>query len=858
MDIQHGLSEQHVQEQHEQFGENILPEQDSLNPIVILLRQFRSMMTVLLIVVAALSWLMGHHIDAAVIITLIGINVVLGFYQEFQAEKAIRGLAKLVQVKVMVRRQGKIQHIPVEDLVVGDIVLLEAGSKIPADIRLITVENVQVIESALTGESEPVEKHSERVPDKAVVADRRNMVFMGTLMTRGSAVGVVVAVGARTQLGTIAEALEEITEKPTHFEERTHHLSQIMVLMAISLAVLSFVVGFAWRGFDLGRMVLYATAVLISALPESLPVILVIVLAIGAQRMAKQKAIVRRLAAVETLGMVSSIITDKTGTLTLNQMTVRQLWVPGAKPVTVGEDMISLPVDASIDQLLRAAALCTSVKETEDGTLSGDPTEVALYDVAKRAGVFEHRNLPVKIVDLPFVQELRLRASLVQDTSSGNAEYLLAGAPEAIFERSAHTDAHARRQVEEWSSRGLRVIALARKSVPRRTAAINSDALSQLELVGLVAMMDPPRPEVKAAIATAHQAGIRVIMATGDHPLTAAAIAKEIGLLASEASLDEVVTISMVEDATDHELTKLLSERVVFARLTPTAKLRLCSLLQAQGHIVAMTGDGVNDAPALKQADVGIAMGQAGTEVAREASDIVLTNDNFASIVAAVKEGRTLFSNIRRTSSFLLATKVTESMSLLLTMLLGFPLPLLPLQILWLDVVSGGITDFALATEPSHQDVMRVPVRSPQEDILTRRLLPLMAGMVMTMVILVVGVFLWFLPEGEMKARTAAFTVLSLSQIFNMFNFRSLNLSAFRIGFFGNRMVNWAVLLSIALLLLALFVPGLRFIFSFAPLSVRELLILTLVAASVSVVAEIVKRFFPAGTLRVGKIQHSK
>jgi len=858
LDFQSGLSAHEVSARRQQFGTNTLPREHQVNTWLILLRQFRSLMAGLLLIAATLSWLLGHELDAAIIIGMVILNVVLGFYQELKAEKAVKALQKMVETKVLVRRNGQVTALLASQLVPGDVLLLEAGNKVAADARLITVENLQVVESTLTGESQPVEKNSQALTQAASVGDQLNMVFMGTLISRGTAEAVVTAIGKETELGKIAEELKEIKEPPSHFEQKTQILTKVMVGIAVFSATLTFMVGYFIRGFDLWEMVIYTTATLISALPASLPVILTIVLALGAQRMAKKQAIVRRLAAVETLGIVSTIMTDKTGTLTLNQMTVRNLWLCNQEPMDAAAlDLIK----HQSKQLLKAvtiAGICNNVKVDGDGKKMGDPTEIALHDLGKHSHLFDQQNLPIKIIDLPFVQESRLRACLVS-TPNNEARYIyVVGAPEAILTRSVHScdEASSKKKLDlkevtekihYFSNQGQRVLGLAQKEVPVSHHSLTIEDLTELEFVGMVGLIDPPRPEVKDAIATAKTAGIRVIMATGDHPVTAKAIAKEIGL----SELDLAMTDDEIVQLSDDELKKALTTCQVFARLSPSTKLRIAQLLQQQGQVVAMTGDGVNDSPALKQADVGIAMGKVGTDVAREASDIVLTDDNFASIINAVKEGRTLFSNIRRTSSFLIVTNVTESVALLLALLLGFPLPLLPLQILWLNIVTGGITDFALANEPSHDQVMKVGPRDANEQIITRNLLPLLSAIVIVMVGLVIGVFWYFLSQGEAVARTAAFTMLSLSQLLNMFNFRSLNRSAFQIGLLSNKMVNFAFIVSLLLLFVALFVGPVREVFSFTLLQPLEFVFLIILSLGIFAVAEVVKKFFPAGTVRL-------
>ncbi|MFZ1721429.1 MAG: cation-transporting P-type ATPase [Microgenomates group bacterium] len=857
-----GLDSEEVAKRQNEYGLNTLPEEAGVSPVRIFLRQFKSLMALILFLAAGFSLMQDHVLDGIFILVMIVINVLIGFYQELQAEKAINSLKKMVTTKCTVRRNGEISVIAYEELVPGDIVILEAGSKVPADARLISTHSLSTSEAALTGESAPVEKIIEPVLEKSLVADRTNMVYMGTLIASGSAEAVVVYTGTSTQFGTIAHNLSSIVTTPTHYELKTNSLSKTMGGVAIIFALVTFLVGFFIRNFDLYEMVTLTTATLVSALPESLPIILVIVLTIGAQRMAKKRAIVRRLAATETLGVVSVIISDKTGTLTLNKMTVREMQFPESPSFSV-EKSLPKKINAQLEQSLEIAHFCHSVKIEKDGTTLGDPTEIALQILGQRAvdsglALHDHK----KIDDLPFYQDLRLRASIISHETKNDLTLLTVGAPETIVDRCSHllepngttkkltTDARKKiaKQYEELTSQGMRVLGLANKSLKKSEKTISTDMISDMVYVGIVGLIDPPRPEVADAIATARQAGIRVIMATGDHPLTAEAVAKDIGLISKNATGTTVLTEHEIVEMDDETLLKNVNEISVFARLTPSTKLRIAKLLQSQGEIVAMTGDGVNDAPALKQADVGISMGTVGTDVAREASDIVLADDNFASIIDAIREGRTQFGNVRRTSSFLIITNVAESAAVILTLLFGFPLPLLPLQILWLNIITGGVSDLALATEQGHDDMMKVAPRDPNENIFNKRLLPLFLAIVLSMVALVMALFILYLPQGIEKARTVVFVLISVIQLLNMFNMRTLHQPVTIIGIFSNPNVNKAFVVSFALSMLAVYLPVLQNVFGFVPLSVLELFLLCGMCIGVFVTGELTKIFFPAGS----------
>jgi Ca2+-transporting ATPase len=602
---------------------------------------------------------------------------------------------------------------------------------------------------------------------------------------------------------------------------------------------------------------------------------LVIVLAVGAQRMAKKNAIIRKLSATETLGVVSVIITDKTGTLTHNSMSAKHVYLPG-QPVTDIRDEkyanevtfyqqnepLLLHENTLLRKLVSITGVCHQVKMSDESnvnfeSLLGDPTEKALYLLAYKAGFHQlaKEHIPKVIDDLPFQQLMRMRACLVK---TGNSPEVFAiGAPENILEKcslvqqttKAEKLTNTLRTEIEWnmkklSSEGLRTVALA--SFPASSdQKIDPSHLEKQNgtFIGLVGLYDPPRPEVAAAIAAASQAGIRTVMATGDHPETALAIAKEIGLVSDDHDRTAVLTERDLNQATDKQLAILLKNATVLARLTPQTKMRVATAFQKQGHVVAMTGDGVNDAPALKKADVGIAMGITGTDVAREASKIVLADDNFASIIAAIREGRTQFSNLRRTSFFLIMTNIAESGALLFALILGYPLPLLPIQILWLNVITGGFTDFALSLEPSHEDVMKLKPLSPKENILNAAVLPLIGAVIIVTTLLCLGAFCYFLPQGVEKARTSVFIILSFSQLLNMFNLRSLKKSVFEMDPFSNRAIIGAMIASLVLLVAALWLPGLEQALQFTTMSAFEFFVLLICSLGIFATAELVKKF---------------
>lgn len=870
---ENGLTTTEAKQRQQQFGLNQLPSNKQLQVLKLFFSQFASAMVLLMAIAAGLSLIFDHLVDAVLITFIVLTNAIMGFIQEFRAEQSIAALKQMLVTKVQVKRDGTVQEIPQHEITIGDVIVLQEGSKVPADARILVSHNGLVSESVLTGESFPVSKQAETIASEVALADQTNMLLMGTTVVQGTLEAVVTAIGTSTEFGKIAANLRSIEGEKEHFSQKMAVLSKQMGGIAILSALVTFLVGYFVRGFSFAEISVYTIATLVSALPEGLPIILVIVLAVGAQRMAKKRAIIRKLSATETLGVVSVIITDKTGTLTQNIMTAKAVYLPGQPVIDIhNQDMtenlsfsqqskpLLLNDNPHLWQVVNMMGVCNQVRVSDEtkvtfGTLLGDPTEKALYLLAHKAG-FNHLTQdqkPVVVDDLPFQQHLRMRACLV-DFNQEREMYLL-GAPENILEKCSSilidkqvvtlTEDHKKEiedHMKQFSDASLRVVALA-ISPAKDQQSLEEKNISNAHatFIGLVGLYDPPRPEIKQALAEARQAGIRVIMATGDHPRTAAAIAQQVQLSATIGEV-KVVTESDIKNKTEAELVELINSTDVFARLTPQRKMMIAEILQKQGHIVAMTGDGVNDAPALKRADVGIAMGIAGTDVAREASKVVLADDNFASIIAAIKEGRTQFSNLRRASFFLIMTNISESATLLIALAVGFPLPLLPIQILWLNVITGGLTDFALALEPSHKDSMKFPPRSSKENILNWGIFPLIFSVTLVTTVLALAAFQYFLPRGVEVARTAIFVVLSCSQLFTMFSLRSLRRSFFSLHFFGNTAVIIVWFISIVLLVAAISIPQMRQALHFQPLTLQECLLLALASLSIFVTSEVVKK----------------
>lgn len=822
----------------------------------LLWHQLNSLLVYILLVAAAITYFLDHVLDTYVILVVVAANTIIGFIQEYRASKAIAALKSIVVAKAKVYRDGQLVEIPSRELVVGDVVLLEEGDRVPADGRLLLAKNLTAVESSLTGEAFPVEKNTESTADTVPLADRHDRVWMSTFVGAGVGEFEVTAVGQQTAIGQIASDLQEIKKEKTHFEIKTATLAKQMSVIAIAGAVAIFLLGFFVRDFTFAEIFTFSVAAMVSGIPEGLPAVIIIILATGASRMARKKAIVRSLPATETLSVVDVIATDKTGTLTQNTMTVKLAHAQGADFAVAGEGWYpegeitwqdqALPANKrdSVEQLAWAAGLCSRarlLKQKDHYEVSGDPTEAALLVFAYKAGL-RQRLEQVKVIDeLPFDQQEKLKA--VQVSYRGKQQIFISGAAESILARCQLSAAEKQQllaRVEAAASQAMRVIALASAPVKNDTNKLQMKNLQRAEFLGFVGMIDPPRVGAKAAVARAQAAGIRVIMKTGDHKATALAIALDLGIVqqAAGGELPPVLTGAELEQLSKAEFKKAVERVSVFARLTPAMKLRILETLQKNGHTVAMTGDGVNDVLALKKADIGIAMGRIGTDVAREASDIVLADDNFASLIDAVEEGRIIFANTRQASAFLVTTNFAEHAIILLAMLVGFPLPLIAAQILWLNLVTDGVVDVALAAEPGHGDVLKQKPKTKGERILSRKMLGLLVPVVVMMVASSFLVFWWLLPDGLEKARTAAFCVMCFTQLFNIFNMRSLDLSIFEIGWLSNKYIVAAVAVSLFLQYIAMTNDWLMGIFQFVPLKWEEVWVIGALSSSVLLVGE--------------------
>lgn len=866
-----GLTKSQVGAKRVKFGFNEIQEEKQVSRFIIFVRQIKNLVVYILFVAAIISFLLDRIIDVYVILAAIALNTIIGYVQETKAESAIRSLRKMVVQKTKVYRGGNLVQISARELVPGDIILVEEGDKIPADARLIEVNNLRTVESSLTGESLPVDKSLKVLASMTALADQKNMIWLGTFVASGKAKAVVVATGQNTSLGRLAQVIQEIKPRKSHFQKKTDELAKYLALIAAVGSAVIFIVGFFLRDIGLGESLIFTLASLVSAIPEGLPAILASVLAIGAFRMAKKNAIIRDRYATETLGVVDTIITDKTGTITQNTMCVQSVILPGQKEITVtgsgwnpvGEffqnNNAIVPLEnVHLDKLLNIFSVCNNsklIKKQHDGyEIIGDPTEAALMVLAEKAGLKNSVLLEKekRIDEMPFSAELKYHASLSVLVQNNQKEVYVVGSPEKVLQSSLYILKNGRKtkptendlgeiekEIERLTSKAMRVIAAAYKEVSSDVVDLHEPLVDELIFVGLAGMYDPPRANVAFAVEKAKTAGIRVIMATGDHKNTALAIAKEVGIV--NKGDNAVLTEQELSKFSESEFERAVSTVSVFARLTPAMKLKIAQALQKQGKIVAMTGDGVNDAPCLKQADVGVAMGKIGTDVARDASQLILADDNFSSIVSAIEEGRIVFVNTRQTTFFLVSTALAQQATVVATLLIGLPLPLLPTQVLWLNIVTGGVTDMALATEKSNNNIINDKPRKKEEPILNREIIPFFFVAASVMMVLTIASFIYYLQFGEKEARTAAFIVLSFTQIFSMYNLRSLKDSLFTIGIFTNKYVNAAFVVSVFLLVFAIYFDPLRDIFGFIEVPVQEFFVLASLSLFVLVAGETYK-----------------
>jgi Ca2+-transporting ATPase len=889
-----GLSEVEARKRLEKYGPNLLKEIKKNPPFMMFLDQFRDFMILVLIAAAIISGIIGELSDTIAIVVIVVLNAIIGFIQEYRAEKAMAALKEMAAPTATVIRDGKTADIPAFELVPGDIVTLEAGKIVPADIRLFKIAQLKIGEAALTGESVSVEKHVKILHDEMIpLGERKNMSYKGTTVSYGRGAGIVIATGMETELGKIATMLQEEEEVKTPLQKRLAVFGKKLAIAVLAICAIIFGIGI-FKGEQPLLMLLTAISLAVAAIPEALPAVVTISLALGAKKMVRQNALIRKLPAVETLGSVTYICSDKTGTLTQNKMTTEEIYVDGEivrASEFKGEKETSLPtppfakggqggitqfIDSPIHYLMKALALCNDATVDKEGKVIGDPTEIALYMAAQDCGF--KKDLLIKdfprIAEIPFDSDRKCMttfhktppkspplprggwgASVPYQEGYGEGEHLSSGNPpsppfskvgkggfisftkgavEVLIEKSYNilTSEGLRdidleeilRASEKMADDGLRIIAIGFRRWDALPADITPEVIENgLTFLGFVGLMDPPREEAKEAVALCKTAGIKPVMITGDHPITAKAVAKRLGIL--EDNSRSIITGKELSELPMEEFEETVEKIKVYARVAPEQKLKIIKALQDKGQFAAMTGDGVNDAPALKRADIGIAMGITGTDVAKEASHMILLDDNFATIVKAVKEGRKIYDNIRKFVKYLLTTNSGEIWTLFLAPLVGLPIPLLPIHILWINLMTDGLPALALSVEPAEENVMKRPPRHPKESIFAHGLgiHAIWVGLLMASVVLFIQA--WSIKTEHAHWQTMVFTVLCLTQLGHVLAIRSERESLFKLGLLSNKPLLGAVLLSFIFQMATIYVPFLNPIFKTKPLTLDELFI---------------------------------
>lgn len=835
--VEKGLDEREVAERLNKYGYNVIEEVKKKSLIQIFLSQFKSFLVMILLVATAISLILGEFKDAIVIFIIVFLMAILGFIQEYRAEKTVEALKKLTAPKAKVIRRGIVKIIEAQNIVPGDIVVLEEGDRIPSDLRLLETFNLYVDESSFTGESVPVSKNADLIlSEKTPIHDRKNMVFMGTFVVRGKGKGVTVATGMNTELGRIAKAVQEAPKEKTPLQKNLDDLGRKLGLIFVLVSAVVFALGYLKGLGSIFELLITSVALAVAVIPEGLPAIVTIILALGVWKMARRNAIVKRLAQVETLGAATVICSDKTGTITKNEMTVKKVVLPSFLTIDVtgvgydikgnlkiGNNNVEIKeLPKEFHLLLETMILCNNAQlrklrgKTE---VIGDPLEISLLILAEKAGVDTNKTkmLRERVHEIPF-DSIRKMMSTINKSSDGKLILCSKGAPEVILSKSKYALINGKpveltselrnrllKEVDEYASQALRVLAAAYRELSsyeiKNLSKIREEDLEkELVFLGFVGIIDPPREEVYEAISKAKRAGIKVVMVTGDHKSTALAIAKEIGL---DVENKLVITGKELDEMMDEELEKIINDVIVFARVSPSHKVRVVKALKKKGHIVAMTGDGVNDAPALKMADIGVAMGKRGTDVAREAADLILLDDNFSTIVKAIEEGRVIYDNVKKPIRYLLSANMGEVSTILLGEILGLPLILRPTQILWINLITDSFPALALGVEPPEPNIMDRPPRKPHEKILVRKTLFYIITIGIVMAILGLMLYLRFLSVDLAYARTIVFTFLVASQLFYALSARSPNSLLYRIGLLTNKNMIYAFLIGVLLQLAA-------------------------------------------------------
>jgi P-type Ca2+ transporter type 2C len=854
-----GLSQAEADSRLQKFGKNALEEREGKSLLAKLLVQFKDVMIIILLVAALISGLLGEWTDSFIILFVVVLNAVLGVIQENKAEQALAALKQMSSPFAQIRRNGEVVKIKAEDLVPGDIVLLEAGDVIPADMRLLESASLKIEEAALTGESVPVEKGIQPLEKTdLVIGDRKNMAYMTSNVTYGRGIGVVTATGGSTEVGKIAGFISQEEDEVTPLQRKLNELGKYFTIITIGVALAIFVIGLI-QGREIFDMLLTSISLAVAAIPEGLPAIVTIILALGVQKMAKRKAIIRKLPAVETLGSTEIICSDKTGTLTQNKMTVKQAYIGQ----TMQQADQALETMTDYELFLQVMALCNDTKISNEAaaekvTLIGDPTETALVDYGMKHG-FNKREGESKFprkAELPFDSERKLMTTVHQLNDAGTDGYrvMTKGAPDVLLERCSKilvdgsvvelTNEHRQNVIsanKSMADKALRVLSLAYRDESAIPSIMKPEVVEQnLTFIGLVGMIDPPREEVKEAVRICKSAGIRPVMITGDHRDTAAAIAKELHIIEDESG---IITGSELNQISDMDFEEKVTQYSVYARVSPEHKVRIVQAWKKRGKIVAMTGDGVNDAPALKASDIGVGMGITGTEVSKGVSDMVLADDNFTTIVVAVEEGRKVYSNIRKTIHFLLSANLGEVLTLFIATLIGWKI-LFPIHILWINLVTDTLPALALGLEKAEKDIMKQKPRKASESVFANGIgVGILYQGALEAALTLFAYYYGHTHYSEAVAVTMAFATLGLIQLTHVFNVRSTTKSLFTIGVFSNKYLNGAVLLSAVLVLIVIFVPFMNDLFDVVPLNGEQWLVVVLSAFSIIPIVEIVKLF---------------
>jgi Ca2+-transporting ATPase len=871
---ENGLVSEEAEKRIQVHGFNELKEAKHRGPVQIFFGQFANFLILLLIAAALVSGFLQEWLDAGAILAIVVLNAVFGFVQEYRAEKAIQALKQMVAPQAKALRGGKTVLVPARELVPGDIIFLEAGDKVPADARLIEAPHLEVDEASLTGESVPVAKNAAAVcRQEATIGDKENLVFLGTVVSSGRAKAVVVETGMNTEIGRIAELVQEVGEEETPLKIKLEKLGKQLGLIVLAIVAVVFLVGVG-RGIELINMFLTSVSLAVAAVPEGLPAVVTITLAIGVQRMARRNAVVRKLPAVETLGAATVICTDKTGTLTRNEMTVTKIFannafysVSGAGYSFKGEffdERDRKLVDfKNLELVAGTSALCNNASLSEEEgkvRVVGDPTEAALMVLARKAGISKEELVKeMKFVDELSFDSARKMMSVIYEEKKSSKQLLVfsKGAPEVVLKKCSKIllegkekslgPGDKKKLLEQNSlmaSQALRVLALAYRRMPKKMPQYTAENVEkELVFIALVGMMDTPREEVRAALEKCRQAGINVVMITGDNKETAVAVGKEIGLIGSGEW--KAVTGEELNEFGDDELEREVESIKIYARVSPEHKLRIVEAWRKKGHIVAVTGDGVNDAPALKKSDIGVAMGITGTDVAKEASNMVLADDNFASIVNAVEEGRTIYNNIGKTVNFLLSCNIGEVLVIFLAIIIGFPLPLIPIQILWMNFVTDGLPALALGMDSTDSEAMKKPPRNPKEEILNRKKMVKLLAIAVLMTAATLGIYWFYLDRGEIVARTMAFNTLIVSQLFIALYWHAGEKQVHEVGFGKNRMLLLAIGVGLALQLAVTHVAFAQKIFETTAISALEWGVVLAASAAVLVASELKKLVWP-------------